>query len=231
MINITKTGYEHLFQGKNCQDFGVAFSNVKMVMDGCGSGRHSEVGAKVYGQMIKSIGDGRVYPSDVRSGTKAIFDEVVSSLETLITDEKWKTDFLFDNFCFTIVCVIETSFSFDVLYCGDGYILTVNHKNDLEMVSLDEEYDNAPPYYVYNYIKPEYLTDYRTGVEFKKKTFYKAKYKNVGVATDGIRFYENLIGADKEKFKEAIFLGKQGKIGQIINRNEKVFKDDICIVM
>lgn len=231
MISIAKPGYDHLFQGKNCQDFGCIFSNVKMVMDGCGSGSHSEVGAKIFGQMMKTMDKKRVYPTDFRVKTEEIFNEIVSSLGNLVEDEVWKTSFLLNNFCFTIIGVIESSFSFEVLYCGDGYILTIDNKGNLELVDLDEEYGNAPPYFVYNYIKPEYLLKYREGVSFKKKVFYKNKYRQVGAATDGIKYVDKLIGKDKEAFKEAIFLGKQGKLGQIINRNEKVFKDDICIVM
>ena len=231
MILVTKPGANRLFQGKNCQDFGCFFSNVKMVMDGCSHVDHSEVGTKIFGQMIKGMNNGRVFPTDIRVWTKDIFDEITASLAHLNQDETWKTNFLFSNFCFTIVAVIENSFSYDVLYCGDGYILAKTNKGELEVINLDEGYNGAPPYYAYNYIKPEYLASYRNGVSFKKKVLYKNKYKNVGVATGGFSYVDMLPNEEKEAFKQGLIEEKDSKVCQIINKNEKIFLDDVCIVM
>jgi hypothetical protein len=36
---------------------------------------------------------------------------------------------------------------------------------------------------------------------------------------------------EKVRFGEALLAGKPGRIGQIINRNATIFKDDITIVL
>ena len=228
MIVITKPGSDHIFQGKNCQDYACAFSNVKLVLDGCGSGRHSEVGAKLFGQLLKeAVKDERMNHKELKNRMKAIFEKLI----TINKPDDEPVNFIFDNLCFSIAAVIENSFSFEVIYCGDGYLVGIDRSGEVELIDLNEGHEDAPPYFAYNYIKPEYLNGYRDGVKLKRKTFLKSKYKNIGAATVGIRFMYDLNLSDKNKFKEAIFLGQQGKIGQIINRNPSVFKDDISICM
>ena len=91
----------------------------------------------------------------------------------------------------------------------------------------DGEY---PEYFVYNLIDDkEKLIHYKDGVYFHERHFNKEEYKNVGVATDGFRFIENLNLADQNRMLEALHLGKKGVVEKIINRNAEIFKDDVSI--
>lgn len=91
----------------------------------------------------------------------------------------------------------------------------------------DGEY---PRYYIYNYVQDkERLQEYQEGVDFTRYSFSKKEYQNVGVATDGFRFFEKLGVVEKNKLFSYFREGKKGKIGMLINRNANVFKDDISI--
>ena len=76
------------------------------------------------------------------------------------------------------------------------------------------------------------MTEYKDGVSFKVTRFSKAEYQNVGVATDGLRYYENLIDIEKNKLMELLRNGKGPQIEKLINRNNnknEMFHDDISI--
>lgn len=221
-IILSKIGADHSFSGKNRQDFGAMFRNVKLSLDGCSSGQFSEIGVGLFAQAL----------SKRKDITAATFDHIVfEEMRSLVRGLKFDDLDMFENFCFTILAVIETETDFVVFTCGDGYIFTIDRENNLSVIDVDEGYENSPPYFVYNLMDPASLTAYKDGVRFKIHTFSKQTYANVGVGSDGYRFAENLNNADKEKLKEALLLGKKGKIGQIINRNADVFKDDITIVL
>jgi serine/threonine protein phosphatase PrpC len=82
---------------------------------------------------------------------------------------------------------------------------------------------------VYNYTDKKYLSHYTEGVEISQKIFNKSDYKNIGLATDGLRYI-----FDKEYEQEFIRLLEQNKesaIKRLINREHKHFKDDITIVI
>ena len=221
-IVVSKVGADHIFQGVNRQDFGMMFENVKLSLDGCSSGKYSEIGVGLFAQAL----------SKRKDITAANFDHIVyEEMSRLIKGLSFNDMDLFDNFCFTILAVIETETDFATFTCGDGYIFVITPEGELSIIDVDEGYDNCPPYFVYNFINPKNLSDYKDGVRFKVRSFSKKQYQNVGVGSDGYRFVGNLDNVDRELFKSAIIAGKPGRIGQIINRNTAVFKDDITIVM
>lgn len=221
-IVVSKIGSDHSFQGVNRQDFGIIFNNVKLSLDGCSSGKFSEVGVGLFAQALSKR-------SDI---TAATFDHVVYEEMRRLTDGLGFTDQdLFENFCFTILAVIETETEFVVFSCGDGYIFAISNTDELKIIDVDDDYENYPPYFVYNFISPENLSSYQDGARFVIRCFSKDKYSNVGVGSDGYRFVDKLDNIDKAKFEEALLKGKPGRIGQIINRNAAVFKDDITIVL
>lgn len=221
-IVLSKIGFDHSFQGMNKQDLGVMFHGVKLSLDGCSSGHFSEVGVSLFAQVLSKRED----------ITVTNFDEIVRGELRGLVDGLHFTDIdMFENFCFTILAVIETEDNFYVFSCGDGYIFAITEDGRLEVSDLDQDYDNMPPYYIYNFISPEHLSAYQDGVGFRIRNFPKSLYADVGVGSDGYRFGRNLCNADQVKFEEALINGKRGRIGQIINRNPQVFKDDITIVL
>lgn len=221
-IVISKIGSDHSFQGMNRQDFGLIFGNVKLALDGCSSGEFSEIGVGLFAQALAKHGN----------ITAATFDHIVYEvMKNLVDGLQFTDDDLFKNFCFTILAVVETEKDFVVFSCGDGYAFTVNIDNKLNILNLDQGYNDSPPYFIYNLINPDNLSAYKDGVRFEIRHFPKSEFKKVGVGTDGYRFVKNLDNIDRVKIEEALLLGKPGRIGQVINRNLSAFKDDITIVM
>lgn len=207
---VNKIGAQHLEFGMNCQDYGLERAYMKLVCDGCSEGAHSEVGVKMYCHL-----------SEQGYSTKQIFRRLISTFGQSVVSIR-------DYLCFTILKVVENEDSFKVSYCGDGYIILEDIEGNL---SFEELNDGAyPKYFAYNYCGTEVLNYYKEGVEFTEKIFSKKNYKNVGVASDGLRF---IVKSEDEVLKsEWIGLLKAGRaaaVKRFINRNQKLFKDDITI--
>lgn len=208
---INKIGMEHLEIGMNCQDYGFIGNGVSYVCDGCSEGKNSEVGAKLFCHLKQTL----------FADVDYIFEQIIS-----IIGEKpqWKRDFL----SFTILRLSEATEDFFVEYCGDGYIILQDHDGNITFEELsDGEY---PKYYIYNYIPPEYLKHYKDGVSFSQKTYSKEDYAKVGIASDGLRYILQADEELKQEFINCLKSGKELKTKLFINRNHKVFKDDVTIV-
>lgn len=253
IVKVCKAGVEHVRSSVNNQDFVFSFMNLKVVSDGCGSGKHSEIGSHLFGQLFarevsrfidyvntknvvklfKYIKGGNIQkfaeylskgeiPEEAFLGiVNAVFEKMLS-----ICNE---TTFIFENYCFTILACFEYENEFVVYSCGDGFII----KEDLEGITFDKLDDGEyPAYYVYNWVDPSSLKDYKEGVEFKVIRYSKADYINVGVASDGLRFFDDLYDPEKYKFRNNLSIGKGPQIEMLItknNRNYSTFKDDISI--
>lgn len=208
---INKIGMEHLESGMNCQDYGFIGEHSSYVCDGCSEGKHSEVGAKLF--------------CHLKETTLHDVNEIFSAMCNLIGETpKWKRDFM----SFTILRLSETEVEFYVNYCGDGYIILQDHDGNITFEELsDGEY---PKYYIYNYIPPEYLKHYKDGVSFSQKTYSKEEYAKVGIASDGLRYILQADEELKQEFINCLKSGKELKTKLFINRNNKIFKDDVTIV-
>lgn len=207
---INKIGMEHLETGMNCQDYGREGDGWAVVCDGCSEGKHSEVGAKLYCHLI----DNWKFP----------FENIKKMIELIGNEPKALRDYL----SFTILELSESDIEFTVRYCGDGYIILQGHDGNITFEELsDGEY---PKYYIYNYIQPEYLKHYKDGVSFSQKIFSKEKYAKVGIASDGLRYILQADEELKQEFINCLKSGKELKTKLFINRNHKIFKDDVTIV-
>ena len=206
---VNKIGAEHLTMGKNCQDYGLEKEGIKLVCDGCSEGKHSEVGAKIFSYLYSQ---------------GLSINEIFRKMVDIFSDN---SETIKNFLCFTIMSVNETEDFFEVSYCGDGFIIMENYEGNMLFEELsDGEY---PKYFAYNYCDPNSLSFYKDGVEMVTRYFSKSIYKNVGVASDGLRY---IMKADEELKTEFITLlkeGKEGKMKRFINRNQKIFKDDITI--
>lgn len=217
-IAISKMGSDHTFSDTNNQDFCVSLPNAKIVLDGCGSCRFSDVGTRLFGQLL--IG----YLEQLNCET---FEKVIGEIFTKLLSIDSSEKFLYDNLCFTILACFETEEEYIVFTCGDGYILAQDEKGITPLKLDDGEY---PKYYIYNYVESkDSLKEYKEGVSFTTTRFSKRKYTNIGVATDGFRFYEGLGSVERNKLFTFLSEGKKPQIGMLINRNGQVFKDDVTI--
>jgi len=218
-ITLSKQGSEHAFADMNNQDFAFKLANLKMVLDGCGTCAFSEVGTRLFAQLFRSE------YSEIEDEKK--FITIVDNVFATLTNICQSDEFLSNNLCFTILACVESETEFLVFACGDGYILA-NKGEEIEIIKLDDgEY---PKYYAYNYIRDkELLQEYKEGVKFSIYHFSKTEYVNVGVATDGFRFYERLNTLETNKLFAALKTGRKGQLGMLINRNSQIFKDDVSI--
>lgn len=222
-IAVCKIGSDHVNYGIANQDAYVSLDKIKIAMDGCGSGKYSEVGVRLFSELltIKVEQGEEITPENFVQFVKETFDK--------LTSISYTDKFFMDTLCFTILACFELEDSFVVFTCGDGYILTfrngVFEPIETEEVTIinGQEY---PRYYIYNY--GEYGL-YEGAVNLKVHYFPKSEFNMVGVATDGFRYHKFLKPEEKEKFIKAFYDGKKGIIGQVINRNSRVFKDDITI--
>lgn len=228
LVQVTKIGSDHVFANKNNQDFVFNLLNMKVVTDGCSKGKHSEVGPRVFGQLFarkakEYYDNGECINEDNFTN---VVDEIFKQMLNLCSDYL----FIRENYCFTILVCFELEDEFVVYSCGDGYIIKENEDG-----IVFEQLDNGeyPCYYIYNFIEDKtVLIKYQEGVHFKVNRYSKEEYRNVGVASDGLRFYENLVDVEKVKFIDFLHEGKGGKIAALINRNNQrneMFHDDISI--
>ena len=228
-ICISKIGSDHIFGNKNNHDFAFNLLNMKIVMDGCGSGRHSEVGPRLFAQLFAR--QVKKYFDKGESICEDNFIDVVDSIFVKMLKLCNDTNFILENYCFTILVCFELEDEYVVYSCGDGYIIKENEEGIFFDKLDDGEY---PCYYVYNYITDKsILSEYKDGVEFQVTRYSKADYFNVGVASDGLRYAENLYEVETNKLMHYLHEGKGPQIEKLINRNNNnrsgMFHDDISI--
>lgn len=205
-----KIGMEHLETGMNCQDYGFEGNRESVVCDGCSEGKHSEVGAKMFCFLTQEAGI-----------ASAAFDRIVNFFG-------YNPKTLKDYASFTTIKLIHGAESWIVNYCGDGYVILQDHDGNITFEELsDGEY---PKYYIYNYIATQYLKHYKDGVFFSQKTYSKEEYAKVGIASDGLRYILQADEKLKQEFIKCLKSGKEMKVKLFINRNHKIFKDDVTIV-
>lgn len=214
---VNKIGQQHIDYGVNCQDYGMEKNGVKLVCDGCSEGKHSEVGAKTFCHIMEHGGAeccaGELLDAEFRKMVE-MFGQTPGTIR----------DFL----CFTILMVLETEDEFVVTYCGDGFIIEdfADGRFIIEELS-DGEY---PKYYAYNYVDKDSLKHYKDGVGFQSRVFPKSIYRNIGIASDGIRFART----DPEiyaEFVDALRSGREARVKRFINKRQTVFKDDTTVVL
>ena len=206
---INKVGHYHLQNGLNCQDYGFINKNKKCVLDGCSEGIHSEVGVKLFAHLYSSG-----FP------VNRAFNMIIDSMGFSHTDIK-------NYMCFTILSVTEDDIQFNIQHCGDGFIIKQHHDNGIEFEKLDD--GEFPKYYAYNFVDTERLTHYKDGVSISEVQLPKSKYKNVGVASDGLRY---IFGSDfEDEFIEYLANRKESSLKRLINKEIKTFKDDITLVL
>ena len=225
---VCKMGSDHYgFANMNNQDFAFKLLNMKVVMDGCGSGKYSEVGTRLFGQLFAQKAKEYFYKG--KYICEENFIEVVNGIFYKLLGLCNDTSFILDNYCFTILVCFELEDEFVVYSCGDGYIIKENE----EGISFDKLDDGEyPSYYVYNFVDPKALKEYKEGVQFKVTRFAKTDYFNVGVASDGLRYAENLLEIENNKLLKFLHEGKGPQIEVLINRNNRkneMFHDDISI--
>ncbi len=217
-------GRDHVGPGKNnqdavwvAQDSGIILA---VVCDGCGSGAHSEVGAKIGARLVAAevgnlVGDHAdllatadspaVMIAAVNHVLRRAQDNVMAQLRVLANAMGERlTATVQDYFLFTVVgAAVSSKFTF-VFGCGDG--VAILNGLDLKLGLTDGT--NAPPYLGYHLVGQG-----RGGLE-AKAVIPTPELTSLVVASDGL---EGLL-ADPE----ARFPGKPEKVGLV----SRLWEDD-----
>lgn len=219
-IEIAQTAY-----GKDVnQDYSVSTENIAVILDGCGSGEHSEIGSSRMGEAIRKNSSSLDEKNFERFANKTLY-------EFLMEDSREER--FISEFQFTIVACIEISKAFVVLTAGDGFIITVSKSKQIRYIQLDNDLNiangEAPGYIAYN-LNPS-LARYNHNIYFDKMFFLKTDYESVYVASDGFRFIlnDNFPQDQKQLLEAALISRDEATIKAILKENQSKILDDISI--
>ena len=191
-------------------------------MDGCSEGKFSEVGTRLFYQFFTSLDD-KFNVEKFEENVKTVFSKMADFFSK--TGEKDNEKFIVDNMLFTIIACFELEDKFVLKYIGDGYIITVNSADMVSYIRLG--YGATQRYYAYNMLS---TNTYNKELNFKTFEFTKSKFKNVGIASDGIApIVEKRITDDFQR----IILGRETRYTPegVIKSNHSNFFDDVTILI
>jgi len=179
-------GRNHVLAGKNNQDaYGIVANEkfiIAVVCDGCGSGKHSEVGAKLGARLvIAEISNllNQEVNQDSQISTAEFWDLVklslLQKLKDFVTLANGDLEFVNDYLLFTIVGFAITPSETVTFSMGDGAIAINGKLNQIPAYP-----NNAPPYLAYGLYKPE-------AISFKiRDRLPTSELESLLIATDGI---------------------------------------------
>jgi hypothetical protein len=231
-------GHDHINYGISNQDGGLIKTGLKVVMDGCSDTEHPEVGVHLMlSRFEKYFYDKIKYRT--RSMDYFVWNEFNTLIEYLtgcgVRKDLTKEDLIIlKNFLsFTILAVVEIEEYYVAYFCGDGYVISQDMKDNFKFIELNDQHliideQEYPLYYLYNYLPIYNLA--KEGLQFKSYLFSKSDYKKVGVATDGLKYILNYEDSYyKDQFIELLKTDQELKAKRFINANHHIFKDDITI--
>ena len=157
-------GRNHVLAGKNNQDAYHIVSNPKfitaVVCDGCGSGKHSEVGAKLGTRMVSNaiadlLNQGlAISESEFWHVLKInLLQKLTDFIAIANADPESVMEFVNNYLLFTIVGLVITPSETVAFSMGDGAI-AVNGK----LTQIPTYPDNAPPYIAYGLYRPDAIS-------------------------------------------------------------------------
>lgn len=153
LANGSVIGRDHRLVNRNCQDGVYVIDSgprrVAVVTDGCGSGRHSEVGAKLGAQMLaESIYRASGYNTDLKVNWQRVRMHALSNLDVLVRQLGGSyRQTVEEFFLFTVVGVVMAGYEAAFFALGDG-VIAING----EVIELGPFPGNAPPYLGYGLI-------------------------------------------------------------------------------
>jgi hypothetical protein len=138
-------GNDHKLLGRNNQDYFVVKKNndkiVGIVCDGCGSGAHSEVGAKIGANIIV---DRIMSSTNLTPAIRKVLHSEIAHIAAMMCGDSSKVNtVIWDYFLFTIMGFIIEKDKTVIFSIGDG-VYSLNG----EKYAIEYE-NNAPPYIMY----------------------------------------------------------------------------------
>lgn len=222
---INSQGFEHFLQHINNQDFFYETPRMLLVLDGCSSGKYSEVGTRLFTQLF-SRKEENDSVEKFESNVKEVFDEIIEMMRKYYPEqESLENDFIMENLLFTIIACFDCKDKFVVKMFGDGYIITQNNRNRLSYMKFS--YGKCPPYFAYKYcemLTPNIFKDY----EFKTFEFDKRFFKSLGIASDGVL----PIVKSSRQLMDVYILNKDILgLQMAIRMRNQLFSDDVTIAL
>jgi len=179
-------GRNHVLAGKNNQDACRVISNEKFIIaavcDGCGSGKHSEVGAKLGARLVVSE-ISNLLNQDANPDSQISNPEfwnliklnLLEKLKDLVTLTNGDLEFVNNYLLFTILGVVIKDYETVTFSMGDGAIAINGKLNQIPAYP-----NNAPPYLAYGLYKPE-------AINFEiRDRLPTCELKSLLIATDGM---------------------------------------------
>lgn len=212
-------GRNHARQGKNNQDAYYSYNDewgtIAVVCDGCGSGSHSEVGAKLGAQLIvKTIAEQlkQTQSIDWERLKWEILDELKKSVKTIVGENSFEQT-INNYFLFTVVGALVTSLETTIFAIGDGVIAT-NGK----VIEIEPFPNNAPPYLAYSLLKVGKAMDWQIYNQIPTENV-----SSILIGTDGV--------SDLIKAEDCCLPGKSDKVGAIAQfwREDRYFNNPDAI--
>lgn len=231
-------GTNHIWDKSNRQDFVVTSEKdgyiYGVVCDGCGSGRNSEFGACLIGNIVlrRLMTYGGIYfEKDMINHMRTSLQvQLILALEGvlfyMLADERdcdTKVKFIENYLLSTFLFFIADCGSGEVIVgsCGDGIIVT---DNDVRII----DQSNMPHYIAYNLVPKQYLVAHElTGITV---SLLSSDVKKIVIATDGVQPVLN-----SEAWQQVLY-GTTGRQLQrkfnVFQTKDKLFDDDAsCIVL
>ena len=217
-------GRNHILAEKNNQDalhyFSLPALTIAIVCDGCGSSKHSEIGAKIGSRLItESISR---HANDFNQSNKialaleSVRQDVLSQIRTLsiaMGDNFNQT--IIDYFLFTAIGVIITPKLTTTFYLGDG--LTIING---VLSTFGPFPNNEPPYLGYGLLNSSKVTLRSELIQFQINLLTTtADVQSILIGTDGLN---DLIRVEQQKLP-----GTEELVGPISQfwENDKFFKN------
>lgn len=222
---INSQGFKHFLQHVNNQDFFYETPRMLLILDGCSSGKYSEVGTRLFTQIF-SRKEENDSVEKFESNVKEVFDELIEMMRKYYPEPKaLESDFIMENLLFTIIACFDCKDKFVVKMFGDGYIITQNKRNHLSYMKFS--YGKCPPYFAYKYcelLMPNIFKDY----EFKTFEFDKEIFKSVGIASDGIL---PIVKCEAQGMETYILRRDNVGLQMAIRMQNQAFGDDVTIAL
>ena len=231
------TGRNHIVFGLNCQDalltktfmIGDETFYAGAISDGCGEGKHTEVGANLaVNYLVNKTQELMIKGVEEKNITSKLFIGLIEALESVkvnflsrTTSPEETVNFIKDNLLFTVLGYFITPNTCVIYAMGDGVVLL----NDF--IDIRNE-DNHPNYIAYNLVDGKYLLKDRRALpkEFDTYTVPTSRLKKLAIGTDD---WEDELGVLVSLWDKSVCNNIQRTMN-LLSRKEKRFKDDAAII-
>lgn len=177
------TGRNHCLVGKNNQDAYYSLrselATIAVVCDGCGSGKHSEVGAKLGARLIVETINQKLNQLNLPDFWQQLTEEIqhkLKSIATTFTNENSLPYIVHEYFLFTVVGALVTPSETLIFSIGDG-VIALNGK----IKQIGPFPGNAPPYLGYGLLENSDFNNFQ--IHHQISTY---QIESILIGTDGV---------------------------------------------